>query len=394
PRRAWARHSVSASVSASAARPCEAGDADTDADTLWRAQAGVRYEIDLFGRVESTVSAATASNQRDEALFRSLLLALQADVAQTWLTIRELDAEQALYANAVELRAEALHLMERRFEEGFTSELDVARSRTELATAQSESLAVARRRTLAEHALALLLGKTPAEFRLAPDPLLRVAVRVPAGVPSELLERRPDIAAAERAMAAANARIGAARAAFFPSLVLTGAAGYESASLGDLLDWSSRAFVLGPVAGTIASLPIFDGGRRQANLDRSRAQWEEEVANYRQTVLTAFREVEDHLASLDLLDRRTAAQNEAVTAARRAATLSRIQYREGDVGYLDVIEAERNVLQQQRVAVQIDAERARSVVGLIRATGGSWDTPSVPATTGDGYLRLAGETRG
>ncbi|HRP98250.1 MAG TPA: TolC family protein, partial [Rhodocyclaceae bacterium] len=211
-------------------------------------------------------------------LFQSLLLALQADVAQAYFLIRELDAEQALYADALALRVEALRLMERRFEEGFISELDVARSRTELATAQSESLGVSRRRASAEHALAILLGKAPADFSLDARPLVRVAVDVPAGLPSTLLERRPDIAAAERAMAAANARIGVARAAFFPSLTLTGAAGFESGELGKLFEWSSRSFLLGPLAGTVLSLPIFDGGRRQANVERSLAVWEEEVA--------------------------------------------------------------------------------------------------------------------
>jgi outer membrane protein, multidrug efflux system len=350
-------------------------DASTDAITLWRAQTGLSYEVDLFGRVANSVEAATATVQRDEALFQSLLLALQADVAQAYFLIRELDAEQALYADALALRVEALRLMERRFEEGFISELDVARSRTELATAQSESLGVSHRRASAEHALAILLGKAPADFSLDARPLVRVAVDVPAGLPSALLERRPDIAAAERAMAAANARIGVARAAFFPSLTLTGAAGFESGELGKLFEWSSRSFLLGPLAGTVLSLPIFDGGRRQANVDRSLAVWEEEVATYRQTVLNAFREVEDSLAGLRILAEQTRAQDDAVSAADRAATLSRIQYREGAVGYLDVIEADRSVLLQQRVAVQIDAERARAAVGLIRALGGGWEAP-------------------
>src|SRR5690606_32043430 len=199
-------------------------DADTDPNTLWRAQLGLSYEIDVFGRVANSVSAATASLQRDEALFRSVLLALQADVAHTYFQLRELDAEQAISANTVALRAEGLRLMERRFAEGFIGELAVARSRTELATAQPESLGVQRQRAVAEHALALLLGRSPADFRFAPHPLQRITVSVPAGLPSELLERRPDIAAAERAMAAANARIGVARAAFFPGLTLTGAA--------------------------------------------------------------------------------------------------------------------------------------------------------------------------
>ncbi|THF66927.1 efflux transporter outer membrane subunit [Pseudothauera nasutitermitis] len=348
-------------------------DASVSPNTLWRVQAGISYEVDLFGRVASTVEAASADTQQYEALLRSVQLALQADVAQAYFLLRELDAEQALFRATVALRGEALKLVQRRFEAGDIGELDVARARTELASAQSEAHGVARRRAVAEHALAILLGKPPSEFAFAARPLDRVAVHVPAGLPSALLERRPDIAAAERAMAAANARIGAARAAFFPRLTLTGALGYESAELGDLFQWSSRTFLLGPLAGAMLSLPIFDGGRRQAALDRSRAAYEEDVARYRQTVLGAFREVEDGLASLRILGNQTQAQDEAVAAAERAARLSQLQYREGAASYFEVIDADRSVLQQRRVSVQLDGERARSTVALIRALGGGWD---------------------
>lgn len=357
-------------------------DADTGYSTLWRAQAGISYEVDLFGRVASSVDAATASTQQSEALFHSLRLALQADVANTYFLLRELDAEQALLARTVALREQTLALVQKRFDAGDISELDLARVRTEVASARSQSEGVARRRAHAEHALAILLGKTPAEFGLSAQPLTRITLRVPAGLPSALLERRPDIAAAERAMAAANARIGVAKSAFFPSLVLTGAAGYESAELGDLFQWSSRTFLLGPLAGTMLNLPIFDGGRRQAGLDRARAAYEEEVSNYRQSVLVAFREVEDNLAGLRILDAQMRAQDEAVTASTRASQLSQTQYREGLVSYLDVIDADRSVLDQQRVALQLDGERARTAVNLIRALGGGWDaTPAQAAGT-------------
>ena len=259
--------------------------------------------------------------------------------------------------------------MQRRFDEGDISELDLARAKAELASAQSESLGVARTRAVAEHSLAVLLGKTPAEFSFQPRPLSRVAVAIPAGLPSSLLERRPDIAAAERGMAAANARIGVARSAFFPRLDITGAFGYESAGLGELFNWSSRTFLLGP----LLSMPLFDGGRRQAGVDKARAVYEEDVANYRQTVLNAFKEVEDNLADLRILGDQTQAQDNAVQAAERAAKLSHIQYREGSVSYLNVIDADRTVLQQQRVAAQLDGARAKSAVNLIRAIGGGWN---------------------
>ncbi|MDR3399910.1 MAG: efflux transporter outer membrane subunit, partial [Pandoraea sp.] len=198
--------------------------------TLWRAQASVGYEVDLFGRVSDNVAAARADAEQSEALFHSVQLALQADVAQNYFNLRELDAEQALYTQTVTLREEALKLVQRRFTEGDIGELDVARAKAELATAQSDALAVARLRAASEHSLAILLGKTPAEFSFTPSPLAPVTIRIPAGLPSALLERRPDIAAAERAMAAANARIGVAKAAFFPSLSLTGSGGFEAAT--------------------------------------------------------------------------------------------------------------------------------------------------------------------
>lgn len=352
-----------------------ADDGTTGASTLWRAQVGVTYEADLFGRVASSVDAATANAQQSEALYRSVLLALQADVAHAYFQVRELDAGLQLYRQTVKLREETLQLIQRRYDAGDISELDLARARSELESARSEALGFERRRTNAEHALAVLLGKAPSEFSLPAQPLTRIAVDIPAGLPSTLLERRPDIAAAERAMAAANARIGVAKSAFFPSLSITGAAGFESAELGNLFEWSSRTFLLGPLVGAALSLPIFDGGRRQAGLDRARAVYEEDVANYRQTVLTAFREVEDNLANLRILSSQTAAQDAALQASQRAARISHTQYREGSISYLDVIEADRTVLTQQRVAVQLDGERARSAVNLVRALGGGWDTP-------------------
>jgi multidrug efflux system outer membrane protein len=348
-------------------------NAPNSATTLYRAQASVSYEADLFGRVSSEVNAATADTQQSEALFRSVQLALQADVAQSYFTVRQLDADQSLYAQTVKLREQSLQLTQRRYDEGDIGELDVARAKAELAQANAEALGIARQRADAEHGLAILLGKTPAEFSIAQRPIERVAINIPAGLPSSLLERRPDIAAAERAMAAANARVGAAKAAFFPRLDITGAAGYESSTIGDLFNWSSRTFLLGPLVGTMLSLPIFDGGRRQAGLDQARGRYEEDVANYRETVLTGFREVEDNLANLRILADQTQAQDQAVAASSRAAQLSRLQYREGSISFLDVIDSDRNVLVQRRTSLQLDGDRARYAVNLIRAIGGGWE---------------------
>jgi len=345
---------------------------NTSPETLWRAQVNVSYEADLFGRVASTVDAASADAQSSEALFLSVRLALQADVAQQYFLLRELDADQALYRSTVELRQESLKLVQHRFDAGDIDEVDLVRAKSELASAQADSYGIARQRANAEHALAILLGKTPAEFNFVPQPLTRLSITVPAGLPSDLLERRPDIAAAERTMAAANARVGVAKAAYFPQLDLTGSLGYESAKLGDLFNWSTRTFLLGPLVGTALTLPIFDGGRREAGINRARAVYEEDVANYRQSVLKAFGEVEDNLASLRILSDQTHAQDEAVAASARAAKLSHVQYREGSVSYINVIDADRTVLQQQHGSVQLDGERARATVNLIRALGGGW----------------------
>jgi multidrug efflux system outer membrane protein len=208
-----------------------------------------------------------------------------------------------------------------------------------------------------------------------------VAARIPAGLPSTLLERRPDIAAAERAMAAANARVGLAKSAFFPKLDITGAFGYESATLGDLFMWSSRAFLLGPFAGTALTVPIFDGGRRRAGLAQARAKYDEDVAQYRQQVLVAFREVEDNLSDLRLLDDQLREQNNAVNASQRAAHLSRTQYDEGQVSYLNVIDSERSVLVSQLQASQLQGLQAVATVNLIRALGGGWGDMKVDDTT-------------
>lgn len=354
--------------------------ADSSPQTLWRAQAGISYEADLFGRIASGVDAATADAEQSAALFQSVRLALQADVAQAYFRIRRLDAEQDLYRRTVDLRGKTLKLVQQRYDEGEISELDLARAKSALSSASSQALGIERERSVAEHALATLLGKTPAQFALAARPLGRMSVDIPAGLPSSLLERRPDIAAAERAMAAANARVGVAKAAFFPRLSLTGAFGFESSELGNLLEWSGSMFLLGPLVGTVLTLPIFDGGRREAGLEKARARYEEDVAAYRQTVLQAFREVEDGLSGLRVLKEQTKIQDAAVQQASRAAELSQIQYREGSVSYLDVIDADRQVLVQQRASLALDGDRAQTAVALVRAIGGGWDSGETVAS--------------
>lgn len=346
-------------------------NANVPSQTLWRAQASASYEVDLFGRVSNSVQAANADTQQSEALFRSVQLALQADVAQNYFNLRELNAEAGVvHAHGVVARrsaqARAATVHGRRYQRAR------CRARQVGTRARSDAMTVQRLRAASEHSLAVLLGKTPAEFRMAANPLKPVTIRIPPGLPSSLLERRPDIAAAERSMAAANARIGVAKAAFFLSLTLTGSGGFESATLGDLFNWSSCTFLLGPFAGTVLNLPIFDGERRKGNLANARAVYEEDVADYRQQVLVAFREVEDNLSDLRILEDQTTTQDDAVKSSVRAAQLSRTQYTEGAVNYLDVIDAERTVLQAQRASVQLQGAQAVSTVNLIRTLGGGW----------------------
>ncbi|MGZ5122679.1 MAG: efflux transporter outer membrane subunit [Burkholderiales bacterium] len=351
--------------------------------TLWRAPLTVSYEVDLFGRVSSNVAAARSDAEASEALYRSILLSLQADVAQAYFNLRATDAELAVLRETVRTREDNVRLLQRRFDLGDIGELDLARAKTELSTTRTDAIGLERQRAQLEHALAVLLGKPPASFALAPAPLATDVPRVPPGLPSALLERRPDIAAAQRRMIATNARIGVARSAFFPSLNLTGQAGFESSELSNLFNWSSRAWVLGPLFGTILSMPVFDGGRNRANLNRSWAALDESVADYRQSVLLAFAEVEDNLAGLRVLSEQAAATQDSLTSSGRALKLADTRYRAGATSYLDVIDAQRGVLSIRRTDVQIAGARATSTVALIRALGGGWDAPVMTGPVGE-----------
>lgn len=341
--------------------------------TLWRAQASVVYEVDLFGRVAADVAAARADAARQQALAHQVLLLVQADVARTWFGLRQLEGEARLLRDTVRLREEALALLDRQLGEGMVAREVLDQAQAELSAARAEQLAVHQQAALARHALATLLGRAPAAYHPAPEPLAGIAVRLPPGLPSSLLERRPDIAAAERAMAAENARIGVARAAFFPALSLTGSLGYESADLSNLGKWTQRTFLFGPLVGTALSMPLFDGGLRKAELFRARARYEGAVAAYRGAVLQAFREVEDALVSIRMLDERLVHQRRAVEASARVALSARSRFGEGDVGYLVVVDAERTLLRARQSLIQFEGERARAGVDLVRALGGGWD---------------------
>jgi multidrug efflux system outer membrane protein len=336
----------------------------------FQAKLTASYEVDLFGRVANSVNAARADADASAALYRSVLLALQADVAQTYFRVRAADAELAFLNETVRLREENVRINQRRFDLGDIGELDLARAKTELATTRSDAIALERQRAQLEHALAVLLGKPASSFTAESNPLLASSTLpgIPAGLPSALLERRPDIAAAQRAMIAANARIGVAKSAMFPSLILTAAGGGESAELSDVFKWTSRTWL----AGALLSMPLIDGGRNSAAVARSEAALDEAVAGYRQSVLTAFAEVEDNLAGLRTLAGQTQAIDDAVASARRSADLAKKLYEAGRSSYLDVLDAQRNLATVERSAVQLRGTRATTTVALIRSLGGGW----------------------
>lgn len=342
--------------------------------TAWRAGLSASYEVDLFGRVSNNIDAARADAQATEATYRSVLLTLQADVAQTYFQLRALDAETALLQRTVALRRDTLDLTEKRFAAGDVSELDTARARADVATVEADAAALRGERARTEHVLALLLGQTPAAFSFAPAPLAADAAvpYVPAGLPSSLLERRPDVAAAQAQMMAATARVGLARSAIFPALALTANGGYASYDLSDLFKWNAHTWL----ASALLSAPILDGGRNRANIGRAEAALDESVASYRQAVLAAFGDVEDKLSALSSVRSQTEALDRAVVAARRAAELADKRYRAGEDSYLTLIDAQRNLLSIERQAMQLRGAWATSTVGLIRALGGGWDAPA------------------
>ena len=339
---------------------------------VYQASLTASYEVDLFGRVSSNVAAARFDAATVEANYRSVLLSLQADVAQTYFRLRETDAELATLDQTVHLREENVKINQHRYDLGDIGEFDLARAKTELATSRAEAIGLQRQRVSNEHALAVLLGKPAASYTASVHPLEDAAQLpvIPAGMPSSLLERRPDIAAAQRTMEAANARIGVARSAMFPALTLSAAAGGTATdTVADVFKWSSRSWLL----GALMSVPLIDGGRNQANISRSEAALEESVASYRQSVLVAFAEVEDNLAGLRILAGQTEQLDDAVVSARRSADLAQKLYAAGRSSYLDLLDAQRNLASVERNAVQLRGSRAVTTVALIRSLGGGWD---------------------
>ncbi|RZL55430.1 MAG: efflux transporter outer membrane subunit [Variovorax sp.] len=336
--------------------------------TVLNAGANVSYELDLFGRLSGASNAAALDAASREALLQSARLIVQAEVAQRYLQLRAIDAERVLMRDTVAAYRDTLDLVERRERAGDLAELDVARVQTELANTESDALALDRQRALIEHALAVLSGDAASDFALPAGAWTTALPSIPAGVPSAVLARRPDVAAAQKTVMAAQARVGVAQSAWFPAIALTGAGGFASPDLGDLFRWSARSWGI----GALLSLPLLDGGRREAGVQSASAQLDGALADYREQVLVAFREVEDELASLRLLDRQSTVQARAVTSAQRATTLSDARYRNGIVSQLDLLDARRSELRSRRLALQVRSAQYQSTIGLIRALGGGW----------------------
>lgn len=357
--------------------------------TLYSGNATLSYEADLFGRVRDTEKAARMDAAAQDATYRSTLLALQADVAQNYFALRTLDAQRDLLRNTIKVREEGNRIMQRKFDVGDSGEQDLTRTQSELSTVRAQLVQADRTRATMENALAVLLGKLPSEFAFAEAPLEGLPPAIPAGMPSSLLERRPDIASAQAAMASANARVGVARTAFFPRLILTASGGYESTELSDLFKWGSRTWALGQVAGEALTMSVFDSGRNFARLDIAHAAYDEALANYKQQVLVAFRDVEDNLSEQKLLAEQSAEQDAAAKAATRTTEIIDKRYTQGEVDYFEVITAERDSLAAELTAVQTRGARFTTTITLIRALGGSWDAqtastpmPSEPVATG------------
>jgi outer membrane protein, multidrug efflux system len=333
-------------------------------------QADLSYEIDLWGRVRNTVTAAKANQQASAADLASLELAVRAELAADYFTLRSQDAEQALLARTVADYTKSLELTQRLYQGGAAAQADVDQAQAQLETARTQAAEIALARAQTEHAIALLVGANPTGFHINPDPLPSDTVppRLAPGLPSTLLERRPDVAAAERRVAAANAEIGVARAAYFPVFNLAAAIGFDSNNASTWLNAPSRTWSVGPSG----LLTVFDAGRHRAQSEQAHARYDEQVANYRNTVLTAFQEVEDNLAALHRLEEESVSEAAAVTATRRALEQAQYRYKAGLVTYLEVSSTETTALQAQLTQVSILNRRMSACVLLIRALGGGW----------------------
>lgn len=337
---------------------------------------GLSWDLDLWGKLRRTLEEDRASAQASAAELANATLSAQAELAQDYFQLRILDRRLALYDQTLADYRRYLAVIQNKYDEQLASRADLAQARTQLESADASRLDLTTQRAQLEHAIALLLGKPPADFSLAVDPHWQARLPdIPAGLPTALLERRPDIAQAERQVAAANAAIGVATAAYYPDLTLSASGGYQSSLLGELFKTPSRFWSLGPtLSGT-----LFDFGATRAGVEQARAAYDAKVASYRQTVLTALGEVEDYLVALHTLDPELAAQRRAVAAARDSASVTRDQYEAGLIDYLDVATTQATQLSQEQSLLQLESSQLVTSVQLHMALGGDWQATPLAA---------------
>jgi NodT family efflux transporter outer membrane factor (OMF) lipoprotein len=342
-------------------------------------QLDASWELDLWGSVTRSVNSQKAGQQSAAADLANARLSAQATLAQTYFSLRALDSTQKLLDDTVAAYQRSLQLTQNQYAAGVAARSDVIQAQTQLQSAQAAAIDNGIQRAQDEHAIAVLVGQPASTFSIPPMPLTATPPAVPAQMPSALLERRPDIASAERKAAAANEQIGVAIAAFFPSLTLSATGGFENSVFSQLLQAPSRFWTLGPqLAGT-----IFDAGLRQAKTDAARAAYDGDVATYRQTVLAAFQDVEDNLASQRILEQEIVVQRQAVDSARQALAIVTNEYKAGTVGYVNVLTAQTTAFQAEQKLESIAGQRMVSSVGLVKALGGGWDVSQMNRETGD-----------
>jgi NodT family efflux transporter outer membrane factor (OMF) lipoprotein len=334
------------------------------------------WELDVWGRIRRTVESNRSSAQASAGDLEAARLSFQAELAQDYFQLRTLDAQKQLLDETVSAFEKFLRLTQDRYASGVASQVDMVQAQTQLKTTQAQAIDVGVQRAQLEHAIALLMGQAPSSFSLPAAPLAATPPAIPVGVPSELLERRPDIAAAERRVAAANAQIGVAVAVFYPTITLNASSGFESSSLAQWFTAASHFWSVGPGI----SQTLFDGGLRHAQTDAARAAYDATVATYRQTVLAAFQGVEDNLAALRILEEESGVQDEAVKAAQKSVDLTTNQYKAGTVSYLNVITVQTIALTDEITAIQIRGRRMAAAVLLVQALGGGWTASELPSS--------------
>ena len=356
------------------------------AQTTYNLQATGSWEVDVWGRIRRQVESQVATAQASAADLASATLSAQAVLAGDYFQLRAEDELKRLLDAATAAYAQSLQITRNQYDTGVASRADVAQAETQLETTRAQAIAAGVARAQLEHAIAVLIGQPPAEFAIAAAPLARTVPVAPAGLPSTLLERRPDIAAAEQQVAAANAQIGVAVAAFYPDLSLSGSLDYASTTMSNLVTTANRVWSFGPQLSQI----LFDGGLRTAQVAEARAAWEQTTALYRQTVLTAFQQVEDDLAALRILEQQAAVEDRAVKSAQDAERLVLNQYKAGTVVYTSVIVAQTAALTNEQTALGILQSRLTTSVALIQALGGGWDASQMPADPrGDEFRTVA-----